>query len=98
MLEIITLIFLSRKIGELAFQKGLNPGRWKFYTIAGWIVLEFIGAVIGLLIFGKDNLLSISLIALAAGFTSYVIVKKHLDKLPDHLFEYDIDQIGQSQE
>ena len=33
MLEIIALVFLTRKIGELAARKGLKSGWWKFYFI-----------------------------------------------------------------
>ena len=51
MLEIIILIFLTREIGRLAHSKGLKSGTWKIYTVVGWIVLEIIGVIGGVIIF-----------------------------------------------
>ena len=45
MLEIVALIFLTRKIGSLAERKGLKVGTWKFYTILAWFGAEFIFVV-----------------------------------------------------
>ena len=98
MLEIIALIFLTKYIGKLAYQKGLKVGWWKFYTVIAWIISEFIGLIIGILIFGADNLFSIVLVGIAAAITSFYILKGYLLKLPDHLFEDDIDQIGNDKE
>jgi len=93
MLEIIILIFLTREIGRLAHSKGLKPGTWKIYTVLGWITLEIIGVIAGVIIFGKDNLFSIGMLGLAFGVTSYFIIKAQLNKLPDY-FDDDIDNIG----
>ncbi|MGZ4049811.1 MAG: hypothetical protein ACXVNN_10640 [Bacteroidia bacterium] len=93
MLEIIILIFLTREIGRLAHSKGLKPGTWKIYTVVGWITLEIIGVIVGVIIFGKDNLFSIGMLGLAFGITSYFIIKAQLNKLPDY-FDDDIDNIG----
>ena len=92
MLEILALVFLTRKIGRMAVDKGLKPGTWKLYTILAWIAGEFTGAVIGLLTFGPDNIVSIILLAIAGAITGYFIVKSVLSKRPD-VFD-DIDQIG----
>lgn len=93
MLEIIILIFLTREIGRLAHSKGLKPGTWKIYTVVGWITLEIIGVIAGVIIFGKDNLFPIGMLGLAFGITSYFIIKAQLNKLPDY-FDDDIDNIG----
>ena len=93
MLEIIILIFLTKEIGKLAHHKGRKPGTWKIYTVAGWILSEIIGIVIGAMIFGKDNLFSIVLEGLTFAITSYFIIKAQLNKLPDH-FDDDINNIG----
>ena len=95
MLEIIILIFLTREIGRLAHSKGLKSGTWKIYTVVGWIVLEIIGVIVGVIIFGKDNLFSVGMLGLAFGITSYFIIKAQLNKLPDY-FDDDIDNIGQN--
>lgn len=93
MLEIIILIFLTREIGRLAYSKGLKPGTWKIYTVVGWITLEIIGVIAGVIIFGKDNLFSIGMLGLAFGITSYFIIKAQLNKLPDY-FDDDVENIG----
>jgi len=93
MLEIIALIFLTREIGKIAADKGLKPGTWKIYTVLAWIAGEFIGAIIGVLIFGTSNIFSIELVAIAGAVTGYVVLKANLKKKPD-LLDDDINQIG----
>ena len=92
MLEIIALIFLTRKMGNLADRKGLRPGRWKLYTVLAWIAGEFVGAVAGVLIFGPENIFSVIMVAIAGAVTGYFIIKANLSKRPDVFDE--IDQIG----
>jgi hypothetical protein len=91
MIEIIALIFLSRYIGNLAFQKGLSSGWWRFYTVIAWLLFEFIGAIIGIIIFDKTNFVSIVLVAYASAITSFYILKAYLNKLPDYFPEDDLD-------
>ena len=93
MLEIIALIFLTKEIGRLALDKGRKPGAWKIYTVVGWLILEIIGIIVGILIFDKDNLFSIVMVGLAFAITSYFIIKAYLNKLPDY-FDDDINRIG----
>ena len=94
MLEIIALIFLAKEIGKIAADKGLKPGAWKLYLILAWIAGEFVGAIIGILIFGTTNIISVELVAVAGAVTGYVILKANLKKKTD-LLDDDIDQIGQ---
>ena len=94
MLEIIAIIYLTRKIGLLAESKGLKPVRWKLFMVLGWILFEFAGVIAGVLIFGKDNLVSIVLVAYTFAITAYFILRAHLSKLPDAVWEDDIDEIG----
>lgn len=93
MLEIIILIFLTKEIGKLANSKGLKPGTWKIYTIAGWVISEIIGVIVGVMIFGVDNIFSVILVGLTFAITSYFIIKAQLNKLPDY-FDDDINRIG----
>ena len=94
MLEIIALIFLTREIGRLAERKGLKPITWKIYTVLAWIASEFIGMVIGIMVFGTDNLVSVFLVGITFAITSYFILKAQLNKLPDHSYDDDINNIG----
>ncbi|MDB5198326.1 MAG: hypothetical protein JWO92_289 [Chitinophagaceae bacterium] len=93
MIEIIALILLAKEIGKIAADKGLKPGTWKLYMILAWIAGEFVGAVIGILIFGTNNIISIELVAIAGAITGYLIIKRSLSKKPD-LLDDDINQIG----
>jgi hypothetical protein len=93
MLEIIALVFLSRKNGELADQKGLKPGPWKLYTVIGWIVGEIAGIILGILIFGEDGLFPAILLAYGIAISSYLVIRSVLSKKPDH-FDEDINSIG----
>jgi hypothetical protein len=93
MLDLIVLYFLTKEIGRLAYSKGMKPIAWKIYTIVCWLLFEVIGLFIGIMIFGKDNVFSAILIALAFAVTSYFIIKARLNKLPDSMDD-DINRIG----
>ena len=97
MLEIIILYFLTKKIGLLAASKGLSAGRWKLNLVLAWIVAELIGAVIAIVIFGKDNLFSTLLIAIACAISTYFMITNYLNKLPDVIDEEDLNNIGRGQ-
>ena len=86
MLEIIALIFLTRKIGDIAIRKGLKPGMWKLYTVLAWFGMEFTGGMIGMLIF--DDLLMALLVAIPCAIGGYHIVKTILDKKPDMMEDF----------
>jgi hypothetical protein len=94
MLEIIALIFLTREIGRLAEKKGLKPITWKIYTVIGWLFSETIGILIGVMIFGTNNLVSVVLFGVLFAITSYFIVKAQLNKLPDRDIDNDINNLG----
>ncbi len=93
MLEIIALIILCKKNGNLAIQKGLKSMTWKWYTVLAWLVAEIFGVVLGIALFGQDNLIGIMLLGLVSAFGGYLFIKSVLDKKPDS-FEEDINRIG----
>ncbi len=95
MLDLILLFFLTREIGRLAYKKGLKPLTWKIYNVLGWLGAELVGIIIGVVIFGLDNLISVQLIAFAFAITSYFIIKAQLSKLPDQDIDDDINRIGE---
>lgn len=94
MLDLIILFFLTKEIGKIAVQKGLKPFFWKIYTIAAWIISEVVGIVIGIMLFGVDNLFSIILVGFTFAITSYFLIKAQLNRLPDKTFDDDINNIG----
>jgi hypothetical protein len=83
MLEIIALVFLTKNIGSLAIRKGLKPGTWKLYTVLCWIGAEIVGALIGVMAFGSENIVGAVLLGLGCAIGSYFILKANLDKRPD---------------
>ena len=90
MFDIIVLIFLARHIGIVAHDKGLSPGRWKLYTVLAWLAGEFVGIIIGVLIFGTNDYISVILVGITGAVTGYFILKANLSKQPNA----DIDQLG----
>ena len=96
MIEIIILFFLTKKIGLLAASKGLSAGRWKINLVLAWILAELLGAIIGVIIFGKDNLFSALLIAIACAASSYFIITNYLNKLPSVIDDDDLNNIGRN--
>ena len=93
MLEIIAIIFLSRKNGELAVEKGLKHSTWSFISGISWVGMEFVGAIVGYLVFGRDNLISVYILAIGMAISGYFIVRNILLKKPDPVDE-DINRIG----
>lgn len=83
MIEVIALILLTAEIGRIASRKGLKPGRWQLYTVLAWLAGEFVGILVGIIIFGPNNLVSVILVALAGAITGYLILKSNLSKRPD---------------
>jgi len=92
MLEIIALIFLTKKMGALAEQKGLKPGTWKLYTVLCWFGCEILGAVIGVAILGGENIILGVILGLGCAVGSYFVLRANLSKRPD--VDDDIDKIG----
>ena len=93
MVEIIALYFLCKRNGLLAAQKGLNPRTWKWYTVLAWLLTEIIGVIIGITLYGEDNLMGVLSLGIISAFGGYLIIKFVLDKKPD-IFEEDINGIG----
>ncbi len=53
MLEILFLIFLTRKIGKKVEEKGRKPGGYKVMLVAFWFGGEILGFIIGGAIVGE---------------------------------------------
>jgi L-asparagine transporter-like permease len=96
MIDLIVLFFLTKEIGKLSLQKGVNPLTWKIYTIVSWLISEILGFIVALMIFEKDNIISIVLVGFLFAITSYFIIKAQLNKLPDQNSEDDINNIGRN--
>jgi len=105
--EFFSLIFLCKKIGILANQKGVNARLWKFYTVCGWMIAQIIGGLFYQIFFGPLNITSFSdidkidksiLYGFAAmawifAFGGYLIVKAILEK-KSNTYDDDINKIN----
>lgn len=83
MLEIILLIFLTRKIGEIVEEKGRKGTWYKVMTVVLWIGGEIVGALIGAVVAGLSGIGDFSiyifaLVGAAVGAGISFIVAKSL--------------------
>lgn len=83
MLEIIAIFYLAGKMGELAERKGQKKGKWKTFTVLGWIGSEIAGIVIGIAVFGSENLAPMLLVGYTFAILSYFAIRQSLQKMPD---------------
>jgi hypothetical protein len=81
MLEIIALIFLSRRIGTNAFDKGYSKGLFIFLTVVFWIAGEMAGALIGYIVIGDG--LALYVFALAGAIFGYGLIYFITNSLQD---------------
>ena len=94
MLEIVGLVLTSREINKLALRKGLKPGIWIVYTIICWFTLEFIGVVLGVILFHSRDIIALEMLGLISGFGGYLLIRSILQKKPDNTPDEDINRIG----
>lgn len=97
MLEIIALIFLGRKNGDLAVRKGLNRSTWIAITIVAWLVAEFAGAFLFVMILQTTSFGALILPAYGFAIISYFIVRGILDRKPDVVQDHFDFENGQQQ-
>lgn len=99
MLEIIALIFLTRKIGRTAREKGLPAGRWQLYNVLAWIGAELIGY--GVSMYLTDASIPMAMLTgFAFAFGGYLLVKYLLDRTPANMDNNDdwINNIGEGRD
>jgi hypothetical protein len=85
MIEIIVLLFLCFEINKITQKKQLPQRLWIIRFIVAWILSELLGLFIGLLVFGRDNLFSVSIIGVGFALTAFLMLKEYLQKQPDNL-------------
>ena len=84
MIEIFVLIFLCKKIGLMAAERGLKSGLWKFFTVIAWVGFEFVGLILGAALFGSphnlNDLVALMLFCLVCAFGGYLFIRYILEK------------------
>ena len=83
MIEIIAIYLTSKNIAEIAEEKGYSKGLWRLLSILAWIIFEFIGAGIGLIILGEEGGLLLYLFALIGALLGILLVRKTLENRPN---------------
>jgi hypothetical protein len=80
MLEILLLVYLCRKVGEMMRAKGRSAGWMQVLLVVGWFAGEFMGAVLGVVLAGLDGapMYLGALLGAAAGATAVFVVAKSL--------------------
>jgi hypothetical protein len=96
MLEILLIIFLSKKIGKIAESRGHRKGPNIAFFVGMWLAGEFIGAALGIFLFKGIMIAAyvMALIGAALGTVlSFSIVQKLEDKSgnDDDVITIDID-------
>jgi len=78
MLEIIAIMSVSKTIREIALDKGLKPAKYILILIALWIGFEFLGGMIGAILFGPglESYLVAIVGAVVGGYLGYTIAQK----------------------
>jgi hypothetical protein len=90
MLEIIALIYFTRKMGELAERKGQKKSAWKLYTVLTWFGAEIFGAVLSVFITSQVGVSLLVAYGFAVG--SYFMLRSILAKkpnIPETSFEFE---------
>lgn len=89
MLEILAIVFLGKKIAELAEEKGENPKKWKGIMIGSWFGAEILGIVIFAFTAGINDttVFPAVMVGIACGLVSYFVVRNMLSAKPDALKE-----------
>ncbi|MGG6230425.1 hypothetical protein [Tenacibaculum sp. SDUM215027] len=89
MLEILAIVFLGKKITELAEEKGESPKKWRGIMIGSWFVAEILGIVIFASTAGisDDTIFPAAITGIACGLASYFVVRSILAAKPDTLKE-----------
>lgn len=83
MLEILALIYLSRKIGDLAERKGQRKNLWKLYTVLAWFGAEIFGIILSIALFRTDEIIALLPLGYGCAIGSYFLLKSILAKKPD---------------
>lgn len=83
MLEILALIYLTRKNGAIAEKKGKKPGLYKLLTVLLWFGGEVFGAILGAVIAGGgDAMGAVYLFALVGALVGAGLSRLIVNKLP----------------
>ena len=70
MLEILAIIYFSKKIREICEEKNIVATKWIIRLIAIWFGIEILIVIIGIFLFGENAMLLVGLVALMAGIAS----------------------------
>jgi len=73
MLEVFAIIFLSKKFGGIADDKGHSRGLFIALTIIFWVGGEIAGMLLGLIVFEEEGLIMYAFAILGAGLGALTV-------------------------
>ena len=79
MIELIAIYITSKNMAEIAQEKGYSKGLWRLIAILAWIIFEFIGALVGLIVFGEDGFM-FYITSIIGAFLGVFVIRKILEK------------------
>lgn len=98
MIEIIVLIFLSKRVKFIVEPKGYKPFNWQLKCILLWFGTEVVGLLASILIFGSD-IYTAALSGLLCAIAAAIAYFRYIQNLPDlNSGDNWIDRIGQEQD
>jgi len=89
MLEIIALLFLTRKIGAICEEKGRKARWYKALTVLLWFGCEAGGAVVGIITVGSGGVIYVyALIGAVVGAGISFLIAKSLKPMGQTILDY----------
>jgi hypothetical protein len=82
MIEIIALIFLTINIVKLAKQKGESPLKWGVRGVMAWLLGEFVGIALIVILVGQE-LLYCMIVGIGMAYLFFLLLKSSLSSKPD---------------
>ena len=96
MLEILAIIFFSKKIRTIAEEKNISAKKWIIRLIVVWFSIEFAIVLAGVVLFGEDSILIIGLLALGMGVLSGFVTLNELKK--QETLDDEIEDLGKRED
>jgi hypothetical protein len=73
MIEIVRLIFFTRRLGRIAEEKGHKPRRYRTIAILSWFGAEIVGFIVGALLFSESGGLMYGAALLFAAISALIV-------------------------
>ncbi len=83
MLEILLVIWLSKKLGEILEEKGYKKAWYIAMFVGSWIFCEFVMILIFIMLFSVENNLALIPVGICGGAIAYGCMYLFVNSLPE---------------